>query len=43
MIATAPVRLRPRYAPSANSPAVAATYAMVCANKVWAWSRVDAP
>ena len=31
---TTPVRLRPSQAPAANSPAVAATYAIVCANKV---------
>jgi hypothetical protein len=43
MMPTPPVRLWPAQAPSANRPAVHATYPMVWANKVCAWLRAAVP
>ena len=43
MMPTTPFRSRPSQAPSANSAAVAATYAIVCANRAWAWPRAAVP
>lgn len=43
MMLIPPVEWRPRYAPSANSAAVAATYPMVRANSVRLQSAVASP